>query len=163
LRMSIPAYVSFGLAIIIVLFTYLLNKDLKFLLTAMPMLLVLLGVPMILTEMNRRHMDKIDIRSFKFYSIKDLTVIETGDPVRIRGTVEAISLKWLNRPNFQINDGSGRIGVFMFWAPREDIKLGDRIEVAGSLRMSGLANKKRKLWGIKIEKTGREKSKILIS
>jgi hypothetical protein len=161
--MSIPAYVSFGLAIIIVLFTYLLNKDLKFLLTAMPMLLVLLGVPMILNEMNRRHMDKIDIRSFKFYSIKDLTVIETGDPVRIRGTVEEISLKWLNRPNFQINDESGRIGVFMFWAPREDIKLGDRIEVAGSLRMSGLAKKKGRLWGIKIEKTGREKSKILIN
>ncbi len=152
MRMSIPAYVTLGLVTILVIFAYVAHPEPGFLLTALPALLVLLGVPLILNEMNRRHMDKVDIKSFKLYKIKDLVKLEIGDPVRLHGTVETVSLKWLNRPHFVIKDGSGSIGVFMVWAPREDIGPGDIVEAAGSLRSVGLAKKKSKVIGVKMKK-----------
>ena len=150
MRMSIPAYVSLGLATVFVIFTFALGRDSQFLLTALPLLLVLLAVPLLFTEMNRRHMDKVDLASYKYRKIKELASLGAGEPVRIRGTIEAISMKWLNRPNFRISDDSGEIGVFMFWAPREDIKPGDRVEAAGSLRVG--YTKKQNIWGIKMAK-----------
>ena len=150
MRMSMLAYVSLGIVTVFVIFAYALGRETGFLLTALPMLLVLFAVPMILTEMNRRHMDKVDLGGYKYHKIKELASLRAGEPVRIRGTIEAVSLKWLNRPNFRINDGSGKIGVFMFWAPREDIKPGDKVEAAGSLRVG--PTKKQNIWGIKMVK-----------
>lgn len=148
--MSIPAYISLGIGIIFVAFTFMLSRDTRFLLTALPMVLVLLAVPLLLGLMNRRHTDKVDIGDYKYFKIKDLASIRAGEPVRIRGTIESASLKWLNRPNFRINDGTGEIGVFMFWAPREDIKPGDKVEAAGSLRVG--PTKKQNIWGVKMAK-----------
>ncbi len=150
MRMSIPAYVSLGIATVFVIFTFAVSRNPQFLLTALPMLLVLLAVPLLLGLMNRRHTDQVDFGSYKYFKIKDLASIRAGEPVRIRGAVESASLKWLNRPNFRINDGTGEIGVFMFWAPREDIKPGDRVEAAGSLRVG--YTKKQNIWGIKMAK-----------
>ncbi|MFA4886156.1 MAG: hypothetical protein WC601_10350 [Desulfotomaculaceae bacterium] len=150
MRMSIPAYVSLGIGIIFVAFTFAVSRDTRFLLTALPMILVLLAVPLGLGAMNRRHTDKVDIGDYKYFKIKDLSSMRAGEPVRIRGTIESASLKWLNRPNFRINDGTGEIGVFMFWAPREDIKPGDKVEAAGSLRVG--YTKKQNIWGIKMAK-----------
>jgi len=152
-RMSIPAYFTLGLLTLMVIISFAANPEPGFLLVTIPGILILFGIPLILNEMNRRHMDKIDFRDFKLYRIKDLERLKVGDPVRLRGTVKKVSLKWLNRPNFRIDDGSGEIGVFLFWAPREDIKAGDRVEAAGSLR-SGL-NRQKNVWGIKIEKVER--------
>jgi hypothetical protein len=151
LRMSIPAYVSLGLGILFVAFTYAVGRDTRFLLTALPMILVLIAVPLGLGAMNRRYTDKVDIRDYKHFKIKDLASIRAGEPVLIRGTIEATSLKWLNRPNFRINDGTGEISVFMFWAPREDIRPGDKVEAAGSLRVG--PTKKQNIWGVKMIKT----------
>lgn len=151
MRMSVPAYFSLGLATIFVLITYAVHPDPGFLRTALPMLLVLAVIPLLLNEMNRRQAARVDMRDFKFYKIKDLSKLDTGAPVRLRGTVESSSLKWLNRPHFQINDGSGVVGVFMFAAPREKIRPGDCVEAAGSLRAFGLS-KERKLWGVRMDK-----------
>ena len=150
MRMSIPAYISLGIGIFFVAFTYAVGRDPQFLRTALPMVLVLLAVPLLLGLMNRRHADKVDFGSYKYCRIKDLAAIRAGESVRIRGTIESASLKWLNRPNFRINDGTGEIGVFMFWAPREDIKPGDKVEAAGSLRVG--YTKKQNIWGIKMAK-----------
>jgi len=149
-RMSIPAYVSLGIATVFVIFSFALGRNSQFLLTALPMLLVLLAVPLVMTEMNRRQMDKVDFASYKYRKIKELASLGAGEPVRIRGTIEAMSLRWLNRPNFRIRDDSGEIGVFMFWAPREDIKPGDKVEAAGSLRIG--PTKKKNIWGVKMAK-----------
>ena len=150
MRMSIPAYVSLGIAIVVVMIAVISNRDPGFLLTALPMLLVLLVVPLVLNEMNRRHTDKVDFGSYKYSKIKDLPSIRAGEPVRIRGTIESASMKWLNRPNFRISDGTGEIAVFMFWAPREDINPGDKVEAAGSLRVG--PTRKQTIWGIKMAK-----------
>ena len=151
MRMSIQAYISLGLSILFVAFTYAVSRDTRFLLTALPMLLVLIAVPLGFGVMNRRHTDKVDFGDYKYFKIKDLPSMRAGEPVRIRGTVEDASMKLLNRPNFRINDGTGEIGVFMFWAPREDIRPGDKVEAAGTLRVG--PTKKQNIWGIKMAKT----------
>lgn len=151
MRMSAPAYLSLGLATIMVLITNVVHPDPGFLGTVLPMLLVLAVIPLILNEMNRRQEASVDMKDFKLYRIRDLATLGTGAPVRLRGTVEASSFKWLNRPHFRINDGSGVVGVFMFAAPREQIMPGDRVETAGSLRSFGLS-KEKKLWGIRMDK-----------
>lgn len=152
--MSVPAIVSIGIALVLVLVTYLVHPDPHFLITVLPMLLVLVVVPMFLTRINRRCMDNMEVPDVDLYRIKDLVKLHTGALVRTYGIVEAVSLKWLNRPFFLINDGSGVMGVIMFTAPRENIKPGDTIEVLGSLRSFGLS-KEMKIWGVKItKKTG---------
>ena len=150
MRMSIPAYFTLALLTFIVIISFAAKPEPGFLLVTIPGLLILFGIPVILNEMNRRHMDKIDINDFKLYKIKDIGRLNAGDPVRLQGTVKKVSLKWLNRPNFRVNDGSGEIGVFLFWAPREDIKVGDKIEAAGSLRSD--LTKQKNIWGVKIRK-----------
>lgn len=150
MRMSIPAYICLGIGVFFVAFTYALGRDTQFLLKTIPMLLVLLAVPLGLNLMNRRHTDQVDFREYKYFKIKDLASIRAGEPVRIRGTIKSASMKWLNRPNFRISDGTGEIGVFMFWAPREDIHPGDKVEAAGSLRVG--PTRKQNIWGIKMAK-----------
>jgi hypothetical protein len=145
------AYASLGIATIMVLVTYALNPDTGFLLTVIPMLLVLLLVPLGLNAMNRRQADKVDMGAVKKYRIIDLARLSSGSGVRVRGTIEKASFKWLNRPYYLVNDQTGTVGVIMFAAPRENIKLGDRIEVVGSLRSFGLS-KERKIWGVKMNK-----------
>jgi hypothetical protein len=149
--MSAPAYVSLTLGIIFVVATYVIHPDPRFLLNAAPMLLILAAVPVLFNVMNKKRADEIDLGGFKLYKIKNLAGLEDGTPVRLQGKVETASLKWLNRAFFRISDGSGEIGVFMFTAPPKDIKPGDIIEVAGSLRPFGFTKEKR-LWGVKIEK-----------
>jgi hypothetical protein len=152
--MSVPAYISLGLAAVLVIFSYVVNPDPALLRTTLPMLGLLAAIPLIISYMNMRQADSVDMRDFKLYKIGDLAKLGAGTPVRLRGTVEAVSLKWLNRPNFQLDDDSGKIRVFMFAAPRENIKIGDRVEVAGNLRSFGM-KKERTVWGVRIQKFNR--------
>lgn len=152
MRMSILAYVTLGIMVIMVALAFIANPTPGFLLATLPALLVLLGIPLILNKMNQRHTDKIDIQDFKLYQIKNLNRLEVGDPVRLQGTVESVSLRWLNRPHIVLKDNSGSIGVFMVWAPRESFKSGDKVEVVGTLRVVGLSKKRIKIVGVKLNK-----------
>jgi hypothetical protein len=154
MRMSVPAWISLGLATVLVIFSYAVNPDPATLRTALPMLGLLAAIPLILNYMNMRQADRVDMRDFKLYKIGDLVRLEAGTPVRLQGTVEATALKWLNRPNFQLNDKSGKIRVYMFAAPRENIKIGDRVEAAGNLRSFG-RKRERIVMGVKIQKLNR--------
>lgn len=151
MRVSMLAYASLGIALLMIGVAYALNPDVSFLLTALPMLAVLVAVPLLLNAMNRRQADRVDALAIKKYRVMDLARLKTGTEVRIRGIVEKASFKWLNRPYFLINDKTGVVGVIMFAAPREDIGPGDSIEVVGTLRAFGLS-KEKKLWGIKMNK-----------
>ncbi|OPZ70570.1 MAG: hypothetical protein BWY80_01486 [Firmicutes bacterium ADurb.Bin456] len=151
MRLSVPACFCLILAAALILFTYALNPDPSFLLTALPMLVVLAGVPLVLNLMNKRQAEKVNMEEFRLYPIKDLARLNPGDPVRLRGKVEALSLKWLNRPHFRIDDGSGKIGIMLFAAAHEDIKPGDTIEAAGTLRIFGKSREK-KIFGVRVVK-----------
>lgn len=155
--MSVPAYVALAVITALVIIAYALNPNTKFLLTALPMLVVLAIIPPILTEMNRRMVAGIDTRGVKLYKIGELSQIGAGATVRIRGTVTKISLKWLNRPNFFVSDEAREAGikVLMFSSPREQIQIGDRVEAIGTLRSSGKPKKKTKtIWGVQMKKLG---------
>ncbi|MDD4238905.1 MAG: hypothetical protein PHT62_10200 [Desulfotomaculaceae bacterium] len=151
MRMSVPAWISLGLATVVVVFSYAINPDPGLLRTALPMLVLLAAIPLILNQMNMRQSDRVDMRDFKLYQIGDLAKLGAGTPVRLQGIVDATALKWLNRPNFQLSDKSGGIRVYMFAAPRENIKIGDRVDVAGNLRFFG-RKKEKVIWGVRIQK-----------
>lgn len=154
MRMSVPAYISLGFAIFIIIFAYAVNPDSRILFTVLPMLVPLAAIPLILNVLNRRHVNDIadnKMHMFRLCKVKDLERFATGALVRVRGKVESTSFKWLNRPHFQINDGTGLIRFIMFTAPDEDIKQGDWVEAIGTLRPFGLT-KEKKIWGIKMEK-----------
>ncbi len=156
-RMSVPAIFSLVLGTFIIIFTYAMNPTSDFLYKAVLMLLVLVAVPLGLNVMNRRHVNYVaDVKmdGVKLCKVKDLERIGSGTPVRIRGRVEKASFKWLNRPHFIVNDGSGAIRVLMFVAPVEDIKAGDSVETIGSLRPFGFS-KEKKIWGLKMVKVSR--------
>ncbi|MBP2663042.1 MAG: putative rane protein [Firmicutes bacterium] len=153
MHMSVFAYISLGMGTSVILLAYLLSPDAKLSLTLLPMVLLLGGIPMLMNVMNRRHVDRMDLRHVKLGKIKDLAKKAIGEQVRISGTVTAVSQQWLNRPNFQVVDPSGEIGVYMFVAPRDKIKGGDQIEVVGTLRWSfGFKKKNKKIWGLQMEK-----------
>lgn len=152
-RMSVPAYVSLGLAVCIMLFVFIVNPDPKLALSMLPMLLVLGGIPWLMSALNRRHVANLDLSHVKLSKIKEAAKQGIGDQVRIRGTVQKVTNKWLNRPHFQIIDDTGEIGVHMFVAPQEDINCGDRIETVGALRWAfGFSKKEKKIWGLRMEK-----------
>jgi len=153
-RMSVPAYISLGFAIFIVIFAYVVNPDSRILLIVLPMLVPLAAIPLILNALNRRHVNNIvdiEMHRFRLCKIKDLERFDTGASVRVRGNVKSTSFKWLNRPHFLLDDGTGLISIIMFTAPFEDIKTGDRVEAVGTLRPFGLS-KDKKIWGIKMKK-----------
>lgn len=153
MHMSVFAYISLGLAACITIMAYLLSPDAQLALTLLPMLLVLGAIPVLMNTLNRRHVDKLDLRHVKPSRIKDLVKKEIGEQVRITGTVTAVSQQWLNRPKFQVVDPSGEIGVHMFVMPRELVRKGDKIEVVGTLRWTfGLKNREKKIWGLQMEK-----------
>ncbi len=151
MRMSALSYITLGLATAMVAFAYAVNPDTQFLITAVPMILVVGGVPLLFNYMNQRRADSVDMQSYRLYKIKDLDKLGSGTPVRIRGTVEKTTLKWLNRPNYKLNDGSGEVGVFLLASPRDEINIGDSVEAAGVLRPFGAAREK-KVWGARMER-----------
>lgn len=152
-RMSILAYVTLGLAACITLLVYIVNPDPMVALSMLPLLVVLAGIPLLMEAMNRRHVDKLDLRHVKLSKIKDARQKAIGDQVRIRGTVQAVTNKWMNKPHYQIADDTGEIGVHMFIAPCEDINSGDLVETIGALRWSfNIRNKELKIWGLTMKK-----------
>lgn len=153
MQMSVFAYVSVGMAACVMAMAYFLSADTQLVITMLPMLLLLGGIPVLMNIMNRRHVAKLDLRHVKLGRIKDLGKRGIGEQVRISGTIAAISHKWLNKPKYQVVDASGEIGVCMFVPPNQDIHCGDLIEVVGTLRWSfGFKKREKRLWGLQLEK-----------
>ncbi|HOU78196.1 MAG TPA: OB-fold nucleic acid binding domain-containing protein [Syntrophales bacterium] len=132
--MSLPAWIAFAVCAVAVVIHYVTVRDDRFLIFAIPGLIALLVIPMTLAWMSRRTLTRAaaeHMRSAKPFKIGKITLANTGQAVRITGEVRKVSFKWLNRPHFQVQDGTGSIRVIMFTAPAEDIKPGDRVDVLG--------------------------------
>lgn len=146
--MSIPAYISLGLGTALVILAYAVHPDGSFLLMVLPMLAVLGLVPAGIGHLNARQMSRVDAQGVKLRRLKQISEVPAGDIVRIRGNVESISWKWLNRPHYSVTDGSGLVRVMMYAVPRDRILVGDRVEAV--VKLTGRA----KVWGLKISKLG---------
>lgn len=132
--MSLPAWITFFICAAAVFIHYTQVRNSRFLLFAIPALIALLVIPMALAWMSRRTLTKaaeLNSSKTRLYKIAQITLAMTGQVVSISGVVKKISFKWLNRPHFHIDDGTGNIRVIMFTAPSENIQQGDNVDILG--------------------------------
>ncbi|MEN6321321.1 MAG: hypothetical protein ABFD82_21580 [Syntrophaceae bacterium] len=132
--MSLFAWITFFVCALMVFIHYLQVRDTRFLILAILGLIVILVIPMTLSWMSRRtfsHAEAEHSQNARPYKIGKLSLATVGQVVSITGNVEKVSFKWLNRPHFQVTDGTGNIKVIMFTAPAEDIKRGETVDVLG--------------------------------
>jgi len=132
--MSALAWVAFTICAVAVALHYTSTGDSRFLLYAIPGLIMLLVIPVTLAWMSRRSFTQASeqfgtkARSCRIGKIDPKMI---GDVVRISGEVQKISFRWLNRPHFQIKDETAGIRVIMFTAPSNKIFVGDTVEAVG--------------------------------
>ncbi|MBN2539204.1 MAG: hypothetical protein JXB09_04075 [Deltaproteobacteria bacterium] len=132
--MSALAWVAFTICAAAVALHYNSTGDSRFLLYAIPGLVLLLVIPMTLAWMSRRSFmqasEQFDTKA-RSCKIGKITPAMVGDAIRISGEVQKISFRWLNRPHFHITDETAGIRVVMFTAPSNKIVVGDRVEALG--------------------------------
>ena len=132
--MSVLTWVAFIICAAAVVLHYTSTGDSRFLLYAIPGLIMLLIIPMTLAWMSRRSFVQANeqfgskARACKIGKIDQRMI---GDVVRISGEVQEISFRWLNRPHFHIKDETAGIRVIMFTAPSNKIFVGDVVEAVG--------------------------------
>ena len=132
--MSALAWVTFAICAVAVALHYNSTGDSRFLLYAVPGLIMLLIIPMSLAWMSRRSFVQANeqfgskARACKIGKIDQRMI---GDVVRISGEVQKISFRWLNRPHFHIKDETAGIRVIMFTAPSNKVLVGDAVEAIG--------------------------------
>lgn len=132
--MSALAWVAFIICAAAVALHYNSTGDSRFLLYAIPGLIMLVIIPMVLAWMSRRSFVQADEQlgtKARACTIGKITPAQIGDVVRITGEVRKISFRWLNRPHFHITDGTARIRVIMFTAPANRVAVGDRVTAVG--------------------------------
>ena len=132
--MSALAWVAFAICAVAVTLHYISTGDSRFLLYAVPGLIMLIIIPMTLAWMSRRSFLQANEQFASKARACEIGKIDQkmiGDVVRISGEVQKISFKWLNRPHFHIKDETAGIRVIMFTAPSNKIFVGDRVEAVG--------------------------------
>lgn len=132
--MSIPAWAVFIICSIAVAFHFAKTGDRTFLLYAAPSLALLIVIPFALAWMSRRSFAQASIEQSPRAKVVKIGKIDshmTGTVLKVKGIVEKISFKWLNRPHFHLKDEGAGIRAIMFTAPSQNIQVGDRVEVLG--------------------------------
>ena len=155
--MSIFAWIAFALCAGAVFLRYALTGDARFLLYAIPGLILLIAIPMALGWMSRKSYAKAEVGyddQARRYKIGQIAESTRGKAVRISGTVEKVSFRWLNRPHFQVKDDTGVIRVVMFTSPEEHIRKGDRVEVLGMVMKNIFDRRGQAVSAVRIQKTG---------
>ncbi|MCK9275834.1 MAG: hypothetical protein M0P57_12170 [Syntrophales bacterium] len=143
--MSALTWFVFFISCVAVAFHFSQTKDEVFLLYAIPSLALLIIIPLTLSWMSRRSFAQARLehgpraRSVRIDRIDSNMV---GTVLKIKGKVEKISFKWLNRPHFHLKDEGAAIRVVMFTAPAQNIRIGDRVEVLGIVVQHLLTKKK---------------------
>ena len=132
--------------------------DTRFLLFAIPGLVLLVVIPMVLARMSRNSYVEAEGRyreHARSSTIGKITVGMTGAVVRVVGSVEKVSFKWLNRPHFQVKDRTGIIRAVMFTSPVEEVKPGDRVEVLGVVMKNVFSRGKPAISAVSVRKATR--------
>jgi hypothetical protein len=136
LGMSLIAWVTFGILAVIVGVSFAQSRDYHLLAIAIPMLAALVIIPMILTRMSQgAHSSAAPFyeEKAKLRKISNINLSVVGEAVKIRGKIEKISFRWLNRPWLKISDGTGAISAIVFTSVRESLAVGEQVEVLGTV------------------------------
>lgn len=162
MHMSLIAWIAFTILAVAVIFSFAQSQDYRLLAIAIPMLAALVLIPMVLTRMSQSaYSDATPLyeKKAKFHKISSIDLSKVGEAVKIRGAIEKISFKWLNRPHLKINDGTGTISAILFTSPRESLAVGEQVEVLGRV-MKGFPNRRAQaISAIDIKKLNLEEEK----
>jgi hypothetical protein len=155
--LSVFAWIAFALCAGAVFLRYALTGDAHFLLYAIPGLILLIAIPMALGWMSRKSFARAEVsydEQARRYKIGKISESARGRAVRITGTVEKVSFRWLNRPHFQVKDDTGVIRVVLFTSPEERVRKGDRVEVLGMVMKNIFDHRGQAVSAVRIQKTG---------
>jgi hypothetical protein len=154
--LSIFAWIAFALSAGAVLLRYLMTGDTRFLIYAIPGLILLIAIPMALGWMSRKSYAKAEVgydEQARRYKIGQIAESARGRAVQIAGTVEKVSFRWLNRPHFEVRDDTGAIRVILFTSPGQYIRKGDRVEVLGMVMKNIFDRRGQAVSAVRIQKT----------
>ncbi|MBN2569779.1 MAG: hypothetical protein JXB42_10165 [Deltaproteobacteria bacterium] len=161
--MSIFAWVTFVFCSLAVLYYYLTTGNSQFLLFAIPGLILLIVIPMTLAWMSRRsYAQAADqyINRCRSFKIANISLGTTGTAVRVSGSVQKVSFRWLNRPHFIVKDETGAIRIIMFTSPSEDIKTGDSVDVLGVVIKNIFSRRAPAISAVSIEKVKKDHRRL---
>jgi DNA replicative helicase MCM subunit Mcm2 (Cdc46/Mcm family) len=156
--MSALAWVAFIICAAAVALHYTSTGDSRFLLYAIPGLVLLLVIPMALAWMSRRTFvqahDQFH-RKARTSKIGKISPAMIGEVVRVSGEVQKISFRWLNRPHFHIKDETAQIRVIMFTAPANKVVVGDRVESIGVVMKYPMTKARLVISAVSVKRTER--------
>jgi RecJ-like exonuclease len=155
--LSIFAWITFVLCAGAVFLRYAITGDTRFLIYAIPGLILLIVLPLTLAWMSRRSYAKAEKdydQNARRYRIGQIGESTRGRAVRITGKVEKISFRWLNRPHFLLRDDTSTIRVILFTSPAERISIGDKVEVLGMVMRNIFDRSIQAVSAVSIKKTG---------
>jgi hypothetical protein len=155
--LSALAWIAFIICGAAVALHYTSTGDTRFLLFAIPGLILLLVIPMTLAWMSRRSFARADEQfspKARRCKIEKIDLRMVGNIIKVTGEVEKISFKWLNRPHFHIRENTAGIRVIMFTAPSQNIRVGDTVEVVGIVMKHLLTRNKPIISAVSVKTTG---------
>lgn len=147
--------IAFGLGVVATIIAVVNTQDYHLLTLAIPMLLALLVIPMILSSLNQQvssEIDEVHAARLKLEKIQNINMSRIGEPVKVTGTVEKISFRWMNRPLLSIRDNTGTIPVIIFTSFPPDVMVGDKIQVVGMIMRKMLLRGNPAISGMSISK-----------
>ncbi|MCD6230543.1 MAG: hypothetical protein J7J88_01480 [Dehalococcoidia bacterium] len=147
--------IAFGLGVVATIIAIVNTRDYHLLTLAIPMLLALLVIPMIFSSLNQQVSSEIDeahAARLKLEKIQNINMSRIGEPVKVIGTVEKISFRWMNRPLLSIRDNTGTIPVIIFTSFPSDVMVGDKIQVVGMIMRKMLLRGNPAISGMSISK-----------
>ncbi|MBN2284166.1 MAG: hypothetical protein JXO48_09780 [Deltaproteobacteria bacterium] len=154
--MSALAWITFIICAVAVALHYHATGDERFLLFAIPGLVMLIVIPFTLAWMSRRSYVRAAENvggTARFIKMDRINRGMTGTVLRTAGRVERITFRWLNRPHFHLREGSAGIRVIMFTSPEQNIRVGDRVAVLGIVMKNLFSGKDPVISAVSIEKT----------
>jgi len=135
-QISIIHLVMFAIFALFLSLYVVLSGEYRTLIWGIPVLVMLLGIPLVLNYMSRQEYDQL-IPSYeaeaKLTRINTIRPADIGKVVKVEGVVERVLFKSLNRPQYLVADKTGEITVRMFTTPSEDIHKDDVVEVLGQV------------------------------
>ncbi|WP_281768351.1 OB-fold nucleic acid binding domain-containing protein [Methanoculleus bourgensis] len=103
---------------------------------AVPSAVMLILIPLALNYMSQKQyasLVPVYEAEAKTTRVRAINLNMLGQPVRVKGVVERVYFKFLNRPQYLVADRTGEISVKMFTSPAEDVHEGDVVEVLGTI------------------------------
>ena len=103
---------------------------------AVPAAVMLILIPLALNYMSQTQYASLVPMyeaEAKTTRIRAITLNQLGEPVRVKGVVERVYFKFLNRPQYLVADRTGEISVKMFTSPAHNVQKGDVVEVLGTV------------------------------